>query len=140
MYTEHNKAYKRHKAQVHMRQKENIVKNCWGISSDFTPTILLQPHRLDKNKVHCSCPMCSAKTRRNGWKHSDTVNLEKGWEMSEDDFRSDDDMPSYHSSNISTDRIVYTTTIDNDIDWEILLDICENDRKEIAEISSEEEN
>ena len=69
------------------------------------------------------------------------VNLEKGWEMSEEEEACGDDIGFYHSSNISTDRVVYTTETDKDIDWDSLLDICEDDREEIefAESISEEE-
>lgn len=37
-------------------------------------------HRLDKAKLHCSCPMCRQKTKEIGWKHSDKVKLAKGGE------------------------------------------------------------
>lgn len=32
-------------------------------------------HALSKAKVHCSCPLCAAKTSKNGWKPSDTRKL-----------------------------------------------------------------
>ena len=35
-----------------------------------------QEHRLSKNKVHCSCPLCSAKSKRNGYKISDLKKFE----------------------------------------------------------------
>ena len=45
-------------------------------------------HQYSKNKIHCSCPMCSFKTNNHGrnkwygkgsknWKHSDLVKLAK---------------------------------------------------------------
>jgi len=36
-------------------------------------------HQYSKNKIHCSCPLCSAKTdnnSKNGVKHSDKLKLD----------------------------------------------------------------
>lgn len=130
MYFKHNKAYKRFKTQVHISRKKRIVKDCWGLSSDFVPNVLTQPHRLSKGKVHCSCPMCSQKTRKNGWKYRDKVNREKGLEeinCSEQDITEDDYI---FNSNVLSDCVVYTTSVDKDIDWDTLLDICDADLQE----------
>lgn len=131
MYLKHDKAYKKFKTQVHISRKKRIVKNCWGLSPDFVPNVLTQPHRLSKGKVHCSCPMCSQKTRNNGWKYRDKVNREKGncyeQDITEDDYIFD--------SNVLSDSIAYTTSVYKDIDWDTLLDICDADlqEKEFAE-------
>ena len=130
MYFKHNKTYKRFKTQVHISRKKRIVKDCWGLSSDFVPNVLTQPHRLSKGKVHCSCPMCSQKTRKNGWKYRDKVNREKGLEeinCSEQDIIEDDYI---FNSNVLSDSVVYTTSVDKDIDWDTLLDICDEDLRE----------
>ena len=43
-------------------RKENIVKHIYLTSDDF-----IRPrHWYSKNKVHCSCPLCSEK-RKNGY-------------------------------------------------------------------------
>ena len=78
----HDKVYKRKKTQTHIQRKKKIVENVWNISEEMKEEfpLLVQPHRLNKLKVHCSCPICSQKTRTDGWKHSDKVKLEKGRE------------------------------------------------------------
>ena len=128
MYVKHNNAYKRFKTQVHISRKKRIVKDCWGLSPDIIPNVLTQPHRLSKGKVHCSCPMCSQKTRKNGWKYRDKVNREKGLEENADCHGQDITEDSYiFNSNVLSDSIVYTTSVDKDIDWDVLLDICDAD-------------
>lgn len=129
MHTNHNKSYKRFKTQVHISRKKRIVKDCWGLSSDFIPNVLTQPHRLSKGKVHCSCPMCSQKTRKNGWKYRDKVNREKGLEEDLDCYGQNITEGSFNS-NVLFDSIVYTTSVDKDIDWDALLDICDADLQE----------
>lgn len=136
MYFKHNKTYKRFKTQVHISRKKRIVKDCWGLSPDFIPNVLTQQHRLSKGKVHCSCPMCSLKTRKNGWKYRDKVNREKGMEEDIDCYGQNMVEDSYiFDSNVLSDCVVYTTSIDKNIDWDILLDICDVDlqEKEFAE-------
>lgn len=32
-------------------------------------------HRLDKAKVHCSCPLCATKTKTDGWSHRDMKSM-----------------------------------------------------------------
>lgn len=131
MYVKHNNAYKRFKTQVHISRKKRIVKDCWGLSPDFIPNVLTQPHRLSKGKVHCSCPMCSQKTRKNGWKYRDKVNREKGLEENVNYYGQDITEDSYiFNSNVLFDSIVYTTSVDKDIDWDALLDICDADLQE----------
>lgn len=34
-------------------------------------------HQYSKNKIHCSCPICSAKTRKDGNKISDLRKIQK---------------------------------------------------------------
>jgi hypothetical protein len=34
-------------------------------------------HQYSKNKIHCSCPICSAKTRNKGHKISDVRKIQK---------------------------------------------------------------
>ena len=50
----HSKNHTRHYKYVHISQKDFITKN-----------------KLSKNKVHCSCYLCSQKTRKHGYKASD---------------------------------------------------------------------
>ena len=46
-------------------RKKNIVESFYGY------TWYNNLHQYSKNKIHCSCPMCSAKTKYNGRKHSE---------------------------------------------------------------------
>lgn len=82
----HSHEYKIRKTDVHIRRKRFIIKNAWGLPDEMLDEYkqLTQCHRLSKGKVHCSCSMCQCKKRNRGWKHSDKVKLEKGWEMSEE--------------------------------------------------------
>jgi len=78
-------AEKRHLDKMKQKRKMEIVKNVW-----HEPELLLNRERyvghLVKGKLHCSCPMCAAKTNVrkgtyiHGWKHSDEVNLMKGFD------------------------------------------------------------
>ena len=52
-----------------------IVRDLWH----GTQELLDNPRfvgKLLKGKVHCSCPMCATKTKKDGWKHSDAQKLE----------------------------------------------------------------
>ena len=63
-------------------QKKHISENCNGICYNNL-------HQYSKNKIHCSCPMCSRKTNNKGknrlkhgnyspskdWKHSDLIKI-----------------------------------------------------------------
>ena len=43
-----------------------------GTSNDGPKNMYKNLHQYSKNKIHCSCPMCSAKTRNKGnSKHKD---------------------------------------------------------------------
>ena len=60
-----NKAWRRHKNYVKALRKARIIKeqqNYWGYKS---------LNQLVKGKIHCSCPLCSVKTNRDGYSHSD---------------------------------------------------------------------
>lgn len=70
------KAERRHNDWVKIHRKANIVKNVFEDEIWFDATFRGKEHKLSKGKVHCSCPMCSAKTRRNGYKISDLKKLE----------------------------------------------------------------
>lgn len=89
-YTEkrHDKAKKRKNDEKHIKRKENIIKNVYDASfgtfhydKDSTYNAYTyngeQIHRLSKNKIHCSCPMCTEKTKNIGWKHGDKVKFDK---------------------------------------------------------------
>ena len=59
---EYGRGLKRRNDWKKAKRKENIVKHIYLTSDDF-----IRPrHWYSKNKVHCSCPLCSEK-RKNGY-------------------------------------------------------------------------
>lgn len=54
-------------------RKKNIVEHNYGLS--YYDNL----HQYSKNKIHCSCPLCSAKTSKYGntpnYKHSDELKI-----------------------------------------------------------------
>lgn len=76
-------AYKKHQDYVHIKRKYNILKYVYRLEDkDIQNNICWGPiHKLSKNKVHCSCPMCQRKTSNSGMKHTDLINYAKGQEM-----------------------------------------------------------
>ena len=64
--------YHRKVAWRHALRKKRIsdAYSCldWSWYSDL--------HRYSKNKIHCSCALCAAKTRTHGWKFSDRKKMQ----------------------------------------------------------------
>lgn len=75
METKHNEAYRRHKDYIHQKRKEKILTEVYKSPDN---KLLEKPHKLNKGKVHCSCGICTCKTKAQGYKHSDLVNMCKG--------------------------------------------------------------
>ena len=71
-----NKAYRIAQSKKHIQKKKNILLYVYKDIPEYCID-LKQPHRLDKAKVHCSCPLCAKKTSTNGWKHSDAIKVQK---------------------------------------------------------------
>ena len=73
--------YLRRQRAKHIKRKKRISQHYWYVKHD---------RMLDKGKIHCSCPMCSAKTKNKGrkrlrhgnyapshnWKHSDLLKIQ----------------------------------------------------------------
>ena len=60
-----SKEYNRHKSLVKAKRKQKISRSIYSSpysSGDFYNNL----HQYSKNKIHCSCPLCSAKTRNKG--------------------------------------------------------------------------
>lgn len=73
------KAYRRAQTKRVIKRRENILRKVYGIEpEEWFSHKNGASHRLDKAKVHCSCPMCSAKTKTQGWKHSDLQKMQTG--------------------------------------------------------------
>lgn len=60
-------------------RKKNIAEHCYGTSQNYGVRWYNNLHQYSKNKIHCSCPMCSAKTSKYGntpnYKHSDELKI-----------------------------------------------------------------
>lgn len=54
----HNMAYKRHMDWTKALRKKRISDNWFDNNEHYYNEL----HRYSKNKIHCSCPMCSQKT------------------------------------------------------------------------------
>lgn len=71
------KAERRHNDWVKIQHKADIIKNVYYDGGQWFDDVYKgKEHILSKDKIHCSCPMCSAKTRRNGYKISDLRKIE----------------------------------------------------------------
>lgn len=55
-----NRAEKRHNDWKKAIRKRDITKNVYRLNSDWYDNL----HQYSKNKIHCSCPFCSAKTAK----------------------------------------------------------------------------
>ena len=81
-----NKPYRREMRRKHIKRKKRIAEYIYSGESYYS-----EDGRYDKNKIHCSCPMCSQKINnkvRNrlkhgnyypskNWKHSDKLKIDK---------------------------------------------------------------
>ena len=77
------RAERRHNDKKKALRKRYITRNAYEIQEYYNNL-----HQYSKNKIHCSCPMCTQKTNNRGrhkyygkgsknWKHSDLINLLK---------------------------------------------------------------
>ena len=95
-------AYFREMAWRHAIRKRRIAREVYPCN-DFGWDYYEHLHQFSKNKIHCSCPFCSAKTRNKGkrrknahgfspsinYKISDLKKIQR-LEMSEEDYRNFD--------------------------------------------------
>lgn len=51
-------------------RKKGIVEKCYGFARYDNL------HQYSKNKIHCSCPLCAAKTRKDCNKHSEELKID----------------------------------------------------------------
>lgn len=80
-----SRSFYREMRAKHIRRKKSIAQHCWRNWE------LPFDGMYSKEKIHCSCPMCSTKTRNKkykrrhlhgnyypsiNWKHSDKVKIE----------------------------------------------------------------
>ena len=67
------KAYHRYKDYTKAKRKRDIDRAIYGGDWPFYGNL----HQYSKNKIHCSCPMCSPKTRNKGKRRYKHGNYEK---------------------------------------------------------------
>ena len=69
-------------------RKRWITRNAYSSYSIDMQEYYDNLHQYSKNKIHCSCPMCSSKTNNRGrlkwygigrrnWKHSDLIKIDR---------------------------------------------------------------
>lgn len=73
-----NEAEKRHNDWRKAIRKRNIVRDIYGWDEGWYDNL----HQYSKNKIHCSCPMCSAKTNNRGRKVWSTG--KRNWSMTDE--------------------------------------------------------
>ena len=71
-----NTAERRHLDRIKALRKRKIVCLTWIDGSEFADSKPL--HYFSKAKVHCSCPLCRAKTKYNGYTVSDQRKIDAG--------------------------------------------------------------
>lgn len=64
-----SRAYNRRMSYLKARRKQRLDHDG---SAGRWPPYYNNLHQYSKNKIHCSCPMCRAKTRINGLTIADT--------------------------------------------------------------------
>ena len=70
---------RRHNDWKHIHRKLFIVRHTWSFfDEDWKKDwkMFKEIHRWSKQKVHCSCRMCSAKTSKDGWSPSSKRQIE----------------------------------------------------------------
>lgn len=68
-HKDRSQAYNRHHRKRVIERKTKIAKQI-GWHSRYTGYFA-------KGKIHCSCGMCSNKTKKNGFPHSQVIQLER---------------------------------------------------------------
>ena len=72
----HDRAYHRFKDKVKRDRRIDIIRRLWNWRSwEWIRHNSRRIGQLVKGKVHCSCPDCSPKTGRDGYKKSDFIRL-----------------------------------------------------------------
>lgn len=67
-----SRQYTRRMRAKHIKRKKSIVKQLY-VSPWYQ-----YDGMYSKGKIHCSCKMCRAKTKFNGWKPRDLRELQRG--------------------------------------------------------------
>lgn len=86
------KAERRHNDWVKIHRKARIIKNAFHDTNWYAAAYEGKEHKLSKDKIHCSCPLCSTKTRTDGYKISDLRKIEALDSSYEEEY--DNELPS----------------------------------------------
>lgn len=70
MEKRHPKAKRRHDDIVHQKRKEYIIRYVFQDEKYYQEN-RKNLHLLNKEKLHCSCPLCSTKTKNRGYSRHD---------------------------------------------------------------------
>lgn len=75
-----SRALNRYKSYVKAKRKQQLAKEIYydGANRPYYDNL----HQYSKNKIHCSCPACSAKTKNKGRK-SNNYNPTHNYKISE---------------------------------------------------------
>lgn len=71
-----SRAYNRDITRRKALSRRRLARKIYPYGDDYYDNL----HQYSKNKIHCSCPMCSAKTRNkrkrngNGWGFAPSIN------------------------------------------------------------------
>lgn len=77
------RAERRHLNLTKALRKRDIVRHCYYWASEDKPVEYYDNlHQYSKNKIHCSCPICSNKTNhylfgKHNYRKSDLVKIER---------------------------------------------------------------
>lgn len=75
------KAYNRYKAYTKAKRKQQLAREIYhdGVEHPYYDNL----HQYSKNKIHCSCPFCSAKTKNKGRRGHENYNPTWNYRTSE---------------------------------------------------------
>ena len=59
-------AKNRYMSRIKALRKRRLDRQLSWLNDDNSSALYDNLHQYSKNKIHCSCPMCSAKTRNKG--------------------------------------------------------------------------
>lgn len=70
----HKNRYNRRKiAYYKSKRKQQLIKNIYGQEVCMAMKVEESPLRLSKSKIHCSCGLCSRKSKRIGKKKVNSI-------------------------------------------------------------------
>ena len=79
------KAFNRYQSYVKAKRKQQLAKDIYydGVNHPYYNNL----HQYSKNKIHCSCCMCAAKTRNKGSRRTQHANYASSINYKHSDLR-----------------------------------------------------